>query len=103
MANSHNTITIADKVLKTKDEITEEVRRAEDFIAKKFEDFKKSSPSGANGRSKPNGNKNIETEAILLLINITTEYLEEKDKIKELKKEMSIKIDSLINRVELLL
>jgi len=103
LASSHNTIIIADKVLKTKDEITDEVRRAEDFIKKKFEEFKKSSPSAAKGKSKANGNKNIETEAILLLINITTEYLEEKDKIKELKKEMSIKIDSLINRVELLL
>jgi cell division protein ZapA (FtsZ GTPase activity inhibitor) len=96
-----NTITIADKVLKTSSEITDEVRRAEKFISEKYEDFKK--VSLIKNKSKNNINKNIEQEVILLLINITTEYLEEKDKIKELKKEMNIKIDSLINRVKLLL
>lgn len=96
-------ITIANKDIRATS-INEETRKAEAFIAKRFNDFKKSYPERFKNSNKKKGKgESIEQEVLQLLINITIEYLEEKDKIEELKKEMNIRIESLINRVELLL
>ena len=95
MANNiENTITIAGRKFRVGSGVTDEMQEAEILIENKFNDLKK---------SPKNKDRNFERDVISLLINITTDYIEEKNKIKELKKEMSIKIDSLINRVELLL
>ena len=102
MMNKENSLSIAGKTIKVKDRVSPEVRRAEAFIAKKYEELIKA--ASANKKPSKKSNKvNIERELILLLLNIANDYLDEKDKIEELKKEMNIKIKALINRVELLL
>ena len=88
------TITIAGRKFRVGSGVTEEMQEAESLIQNKFASLKD---------SPKNKDRNFERDILSLLINITTEYIEEKNKIKELKKEMNIKIDSLINRVELLL
>ena len=101
----YNYITIANKDFKVS-KINDEIKRAEAFIAKKFAEMQKEHPDkfkkvGKN-KKKVKG-ESIEYEVLQLLMAITMEYLEEKSKIEDLKKEMIVKIDSIINRIELLL
>ena len=97
-----NFITIANKQFKIAN-ITEDIRKAELFIEERFKELQGKYPERFKSSSKKAKGESIEYEAIQLLMNITMEYLGEKQKIEELKKEMNVKIESLINRVELLL
>ena len=101
--SEHNFITVANKDFKVST-INDEIRKAEAFVSKRYDELHKAFPHRfKKGKKKRAKGESIEQEVLQLLISITIDYLEEKQKIEDLKKEMRIKIDSLINRVELLL
>lgn len=42
----------------------------------------------------------LERDLVLLLINVANDYLEAEDRVDMLKKEMILKIDALINKID---
>ena len=99
----HSFITIANKDFKVAT-INDEIRKAEAFVSKKYDELHKAYPKRFKKTKKKRAKgESIEQEVLQLLVAITIDYIEEKEKIEDLKKEMNIKIESLINRVELLL
>ncbi len=70
----------------------EQVKKLEEHIDSKYRKLKDSRGAGAGS--------SFEKDLVLLLINIANDSLEERDKIEYLKKEMLLKIEQLINKVD---
>ncbi|MBN2694074.1 cell division protein ZapA [bacterium] len=86
-------IQITGRTFTMKSSISEEqVRRLEEHIEAKYQKLceNKNTKAGSS----------FDRDLVLLLINIANDFLEEKDKIDYLKKEMLLKIDSLINKID---